>query len=58
VRPTGEFRLQEADGATTLTFSLQAGLTGLKKLLMSGMVQKTMNAEVAAIETIKRILES
>lgn len=57
VRPTGEFRLREAAGATTLTFSLRADLTGLKKLFMAGMVQKTMDSEVAAIEKLKRILE-
>jgi uncharacterized membrane protein len=58
VRPTGEFRFQESGGATTLTMSLQAELSGVKRLLMSGMVKKTMDAEVAAIENVKRILES
>jgi uncharacterized membrane protein len=57
VRPTGEFRLQAADGATTLTLSLQADLAGVKRLFMSGMVQKTMDAEVAAIDNLKRLLE-
>lgn len=57
VRPAGEFRLQEADGATTLTMSLQADLAGVKRLFMSGMVQKTMDAEVAAIDNVKRLLE-
>jgi uncharacterized protein YndB with AHSA1/START domain len=57
VRPTGEFRLREADGSTTLTMSLQAELAGVKRLLMSGMVQKTMDAEVAAIDNVKRLLE-
>jgi uncharacterized membrane protein len=57
VRPTGEFRLQEADGATTLTLSLQADLGGVKRLFMSGTVQKTMDAEVAAIDNLKRLLE-
>jgi hypothetical protein len=57
VRPTGEFRLHEADGATTLTLSLQADLGGVKRLLMSGMVQRTMDAEVAAIDNLKRLLE-
>jgi uncharacterized protein YndB with AHSA1/START domain len=57
VRPTGEFRLREAGGATTLTMSLQAELAGIKRLL-SDMVQKTMDAEVAAIDNIKRLLEA
>jgi len=58
VRPTGEFRLHEADGATTLTFSLQVELAGLKRLLMSRMVQRTMDAEVRAIENLERLLRS
>jgi uncharacterized membrane protein len=57
VRPTGEFRLEEVGGATTLRMSLRADLAGVKRLLMSGMVQKTMNAEVAAIDNLKRIME-
>jgi len=57
VRPTGEFRLEEVGGATTLRMSLHADLAGVKRLFMSGMVQKTMNAEVAAIDNLKRIME-
>jgi len=56
-RPTGQFRLQEAGGATTLTLSLRADLAGVKRLFMAGMVQKTMDAEVAAIDNVKRLLE-
>ena len=58
VRPTGEFRLEDAGGATRLAFSLQAELTGIKKLLLGGAVQKTMDAEVAATEALKRLLEA
>ena len=58
VRPAGEYVLEELDGGTRLTFSLEAELRGIKKLLMSGAVQKTMNAEVAAIERLKEHLES
>ncbi len=57
VRPTGEFQMEEADGSTTLTFSLHAELSGFKKLLMGGMVQRTMEAETRAIENAKRVLE-
>jgi hypothetical protein len=58
VRATGEFCLQEAAGATTLTMSLGADLAGVKRLFMSRIVQKTMDAEVAAINNLKRLLES
>jgi hypothetical protein len=38
--------------------SLGADLAGVKRLFMSRMVQKTMDAEVAAIDNLKRLLES
>jgi hypothetical protein len=56
VRPTGDFLLDEVAAGTRLTFSLQAELSGIKKLLMGGAVQKTMEAEVAATERLKRVL--
>ena len=58
VRPSGQFDFDDADGATRLRFALQAELTGLKKLLMGGSVQKTMDAEVAAAERLKQVLEA
>jgi uncharacterized membrane protein len=58
VRPTGEYVLKEVDGGTDLTFALNADLGGFKKLLMGGAVQKTMDAEVAATERLKSLLES
>ena len=58
VRPTGEYLFEEVPGGTRLTFSLHAEVSGIKKLLMSGAVQKTMDAEVAATERLKTILES
>jgi uncharacterized membrane protein len=58
VRPTGEYRLEEVAGGTRLTFSLAVELSGLKKLLMGGAVQKTMDAEVAAAERLKQVLEA
>ena len=57
VRPTGEYRLTESDGATTITFALDAQLGGLKKLLMGGAVQSTMDAEVASLAKLKAVLE-
>jgi hypothetical protein len=58
VRPIGEYRLEEVDGGTRLTFALSAELGGLKRLLMGAAVQKTMDAEVQATERLKSILES
>ena len=58
-RPVAEvFAFDDANGGTRLTFALQAELGGLKKLLMGGAVQKTMNAEVAATERLKEVLET
>ena len=58
VRPTGEYRFEQVDGSTRLTFALQAELGGIKKLLMGGAVQRTMDAEVAATERLKELLEA
>jgi len=58
VRPTGEFGFAPADGGTKVTFSLDAELSGWKRLVMAGAVQKTMDAEVAALATLKRVLEA
>jgi hypothetical protein len=41
-----------------LKVSLHDVSPGVKKLLMSRPVQHTMDGEVAAIETVKRLLES
>ena len=58
VRPTGEFVFGPADGATRLSFALAAELGGIKKLLMGGAVQKTMDAEVASLDRLKELLET
>ena len=58
VRPEGEYLLDEVDGGTHLTFALHAELGGIKKLLMGGAVQKTMDSEVEATERLKTLLES
>ena len=59
VRPTGEYVLESAgEGATKLTFSLEAQIGGWKRLLMGGAVQKTMDAEMAALDRLKAVLEA
>ena len=58
VRPSGEYRF-EADGDhTTVTFSLEATLSGWKALLMGRAVQSTMESEVRNLDNLKRILEA
>lgn len=57
VRPQGSYALEAAgEGATRVTFSLDADLSGAMKL-MKGKVQKTMDAEVGTLENLKRVLE-
>jgi len=57
VRPSGDFTFEAVPEGTRLTFSLEAELSGIKKLLMGGQVQKTMDAEVASLARLKQILE-
>jgi carbon monoxide dehydrogenase subunit G len=57
-RPHGRYDLEPVDGSTRLTFSLDAKLGALAGLFMGGMVQKTMNSEVKAIERLKNVLEA
>ncbi len=57
VRPSGEFSLVADGDGTALTFSLDAELPFLKRLLMGRAVQSTMDAEVAALEKLRRVLE-
>lgn len=56
-RPHGRYDFAAADGGTRLTFSLDAELTGIRRLLMAGVVQRTMDAEVRALDNLKRVLE-
>jgi uncharacterized protein YndB with AHSA1/START domain len=58
VRPSGKYVFRPADGGTEVTLSLSAELSGLKKLLMSRPVQKSMDSETAALDRAKSVLES
>jgi carbon monoxide dehydrogenase subunit G len=58
VRPSGEFVLEEVAEGTRMTFSLDAELGGIRRLLMGRAVQKTMDAEMDATERLKEILET
>jgi uncharacterized membrane protein len=57
VRPTGSFAFEAMGDATILTFKLDAELGGWKKLVMSGPVQSTMAAEMAALDRLQELLE-
>ena len=58
VRPAGRYELSSDGGGTRVRMSLDAQLSGPKKWLMSGAVQKAMNNEVGALENLKRVLEA
>jgi len=57
-RPHGRYDFEGAGDGTRLTFALDAELTGLRKLLMGSMVQKTMESEVATLDKLKGVLEA
>jgi len=58
VQPSGEYRFEDGDGRTTVTFSLEVTLGGLKRILMGRAVQQTMDAEVASLARLKAVLEA
>ena len=57
VRPTGEYRFAGEGETTTVSLSLDAQMSGLKKLIMSRAVQKSMDGEMQALDRAKAILE-
>jgi len=59
VRPTGSYVLTTpGEGKTKLTFSLDAKLGLVKRLLMGRMVQKSMDGEMASLDKLKKVLEA
>jgi len=58
VRPKGTMTFADRNGTTEVTFSLSAELSGVKKLLMGKMVQKSMDGEMANLHSAKRIIEA
>jgi carbon monoxide dehydrogenase subunit G len=58
VRPSGEYRLEPIPEGTRLTFSLDAKVGGVKGLLMGKAVQGSMDAEMAALDRLKSVLEA
>ena len=58
VRPTGEYVLEANPEGTRLTFRLDATVGGLKGLFMGRAVQGSMDAEMAALDRLKTVLEA
>ena len=58
LRPLGEYTFRPVEDGTEVTFRLDAPLAGLKKVFMGNSVQKAMNAEMAALDTAKAVLEA
>ena len=58
IRPRGDFRFSPAGSGTEVSLSLATELSGLQKLLMSGAVQRSMDGEMAALDTAKAVIES
>ncbi len=56
-RPVGEFRIAPSGSGSEVSFSLSAELGGLKSLFMGGAVQRSMDGEMAALDTAKRLIE-
>jgi uncharacterized membrane protein len=57
VRPAGGYRLTESEGKTKVTFWLKEDLGGWKRFVFGRSVQKTMNAEMKALDKLKSVLE-
>ncbi|GAA1257920.1 SRPBCC family protein [Oryzihumus leptocrescens] len=57
VRPRGEYRFAPYGSGTEVTFLLDAEVPGLRKVFMSARVQKSMDGEMKALDTAKRLLE-
>lgn len=58
LRPDGSYTFATVEGGTSVTFTLGAELTGIKKLTMSKPVQNAMDAEMASLDKAKALLES
>lgn len=55
----GGYRLESAGAISTqVTFWLREDLGGWKNLVFGGSVQKTMDAEMAALDRLKSVLEA
>ena len=58
LRPRVAFTFAQSADGTEVNFSIEAPITGLKKVMMGRMAEKSMQAEAAALDNAKRLLES
>jgi uncharacterized protein YndB with AHSA1/START domain len=58
LRPRVDFTFAPSATGTTVSFSIAAPLTGVKKVVMGSTVQKNFAHEAAALTEAKRLLES
>ena len=56
-RPRGRYEFASVDGATRVTFTLEAAMTGLRGLILGPMVGRTMETEVRTLDRLKAVLE-
>ena len=58
LRPDGSYTFAAVEGGTSVTFSLGAEITGIRKLFMGKPVQQAIDAEMASLDKAKTVLES
>jgi carbon monoxide dehydrogenase subunit G len=57
VRPVGSYMFAPTGDGTRVAFTLDAEVSGVKKLFMGGAVQKSMDGEMSALDKAKALLE-
>jgi carbon monoxide dehydrogenase subunit G len=57
-RPVGRFHIEPTSTGCDVTFSLQAELGGLKRLVMGSAIQRSMDGEMSALDTAKALIEA
>lgn len=57
VRPVGSYTFAASGTATAVAFRLDCDLHGVKGMLLGRQVQRSMDGEMAALDTAKRLLE-
>lgn len=56
-RPVGSFDFSDAAVGTDVTFTLGGEVRGLKKLMMAKPIEKSLAAEMAALDVAKKLIE-